>query len=187
MKTIINYTLRLTIVSIVASGLLAYVYQTTYERIKENKEKEKVEKIKSVLPEVDNINEVERNGKIIYQGVYGGELKGTVIEVSEQGYAGPVKLLVGVDTKGRVIAINVLSHKETPGLGNKIEDQWFKDQFKKKDYEGVTLKRDSQSNSQDAVSQASGYDRGIDAITAATISSRAVVKAVRKALSEFNK
>lgn len=178
MKTILNHALRLMAACFIASALLAFVYEATFSRIESNRAKEKALKIKSVLPEdVDDIKEVEINGKICYEGFSEGIIKGTVLEVSEKGYSGPIKILVGIDPQETIIAINVLFHKETPGLGNKIEKPKFKDQFKSLSLKGLVLKKDIQKIEDKYL--------GLDAITAATVSSRAVVKAVRKAFEDI--
>ena len=91
------------------------------------------------------------------------------LEVASNGYGGPIRILVGMAADGSVIDIAVISHNETPGLGKKIETAHFKDQFRNPTLKEMYLKKESP-------------DGAIDAITAATISSRAVTDGVRKAL-----
>ena len=175
MRKIADYSLRLLIVCTIASGLLAYVYETTFPRIQANIEKEKLAKVKDLLPEDTlNIKELKKDQIIFFRGFSRNSQNGTIIETSSNGYGGPINLLVGIDKDGKVTDVAVVSHKETPGLGAKIEETKFLGQFKGRGPRDVMLKKDS-GNPND----------GIDAIAAATISSRAVTKAVRESLEKY--
>lgn len=94
--------------------------------------------------------------------------------VAPDGYSGAIRLIVGTDAKGAVSAVRVLAHKETPGLGDKIE-------LKKSDwinsFVGKFLSHDNEANW--AVKKDGGE---FDAFTGATITPRAVVKAVKNLL-----
>ncbi|MEO5335691.1 MAG: electron transport complex subunit RsxG [Magnetospirillum sp. WYHS-4] len=57
----------------------------------------------------------------VYRATKGGKVTGVAYEIVGHGYAGPIKLMLGVDTEGRVMGVRALAHKETPGLGDKIE------------------------------------------------------------------
>ena len=96
--------------------------------------------------------------------VLGSTGSGEAITVAPRGYAGPINMLVGVD-KAKVVGVKILNHRETPGLGNKIVKPEFLRQFA-----GKTLTDPIEPK------------KDIDAITGATISSRAVSKGVREAL-----
>jgi len=171
---IIDYSLRLLILCAIASGLLTYVYESTSSRIAENVAKEKSVKARSILPEdTAAIKEFKDGTTTFFRGYSKDGLNGTVVEASSKGYGGPINLLVGIDKDGRVIDVAVASHKETPGLGAKIEETRFIGQFKGRSVAEVTLKKDS------------GNNDGIDAIAAATISSRAVTKAVKESLERY--
>ena len=89
------------------------------------------------------------------------QLVGRVLAASTQGYSGPIQGLVGLDPAGAVSGVRVLVQTETPGLGAKITGQAFLDQFQGKKAAEVALKKDDPAGK-------------IDAVTAATISSRAV-------------
>ena len=64
----------------------------------------------------------------VYQGTQGNKISAMAYEVSSQGYSGEIRLILGLDDKGKVLGVRVLSHSETPGLGDKIEvekdDSW---------------------------------------------------------------
>jgi electron transport complex protein RnfG len=91
--------------------------------------------------------------------------KGRAISVSPKGYSGPIDMLVGIDPQGKVSGLKILTHRETPGLGGNIVKPKFLDQFK-----GKTLNDPIEPK------------KDIDAVTGATISTRAVCKGVRQAL-----
>ena len=94
--------------------------------------------------------------------------KGRTIAVKTRGYSGDIELLVGIDEKGAVSGLRVLNHRETPGLGANITTAGFLDQFKgKKVSDRLEAKND------------------VDAISGATISSRAVCKGVKDALEKL--
>jgi electron transport complex protein RnfG len=114
---------------------------------------------------------------LVYRALQGLDVKAVAFEVVGQGYAGPIRVLLGVDADGRVLGARVLAHSETPGLGDKIEvdrDDWI-------------LAFDGRSLADPA---ADGWavkkDGGIfDQFSGATITPRAVVKAVQGGLTLF--
>lgn len=173
---IIDYSLRLLVICAIAAGLLTYVYESTFTRIAENVAKAKAVKAKDILPgDTVAVKEFKDGEKIFFRGYSKNDMNGTVVEASSKGYGGAIDLLVGIDKYGKVIDVAVVSHKETPGLGAKIEEKKFIGQFKGKGVSDMILKKDSSNN------------EGIDAIAAATISSRAVTKAVKEAFERYNK
>ena len=93
---------------------------------------------------------------------------------TNRGFSGNIKLMAGFRPDGSIINIAVLEHKETPGLGTKMADPAFKDQFNEKnpaEFE-LSVKKDGGP---------------VDAITAATISSRAFCDAVQRAYNTLQK
>ena len=92
--------------------------------------------------------------------------------IRDSGYSGNIAIMVGVDPQGEVTGMEILSHAETPGLGDKITQPWFKDMFKGK----------SLDNADWRVKKDGGE---FDQITGATISPRAVVGAIRRGLEFF--
>ncbi|MFH1379605.1 MAG: RnfABCDGE type electron transport complex subunit G [bacterium] len=170
MKHILDLSLKLMIVCLAASAGLASVYKLTAERIKLNARKEVERNLFMVLPGSNRFEQKENK----FEGFADDQQIGTAVELAPKGYGGKIKMLAGIDRNGTLIAIAILSHTETPGLGKNIEMESFKRQFKGKSHKGMFLKKDSPQGE-------------VDAITAATISSRAVTDAVRKALQKFNR
>jgi electron transport complex protein RnfG len=156
----------------IAAGSLAFVNAATKERIAEFARLEKIEAMQNVLPEAREFVEV-KEGRL-WEARAGGQPVGRVLAASTQGYSGPIQGLVGLDPNGAVSGVRVLVQTETPGLGAKIITQAFLGQFQGRAPEEVALKRDDPSGK-------------IDAITAATISSRALTRAVRQAIEEYQK
>ena len=150
-----NMALSLTIISMVAAGALAGVYMLTLGNIEAQK-KAKQEAAKLA--------------------VLDGHEDGVAIETSVDGFGGPIHLMVGFDAEGNILGYEVLEHQETPGLGSHIE-HWFKNA----DKPGQNI-IGRQATGKFAVSKDGG---DVDAITAATISSRAFLKAINQAYAEF--
>jgi electron transport complex protein RnfG len=113
----------------------------------------------------------------VYRALQGLDVSGVAFQVTGQGYAGPIEILLGIDPDGRVLGARVLAHTETPGLGDKIEiarDDWI-------------LAFDGRSLG-DPPPERWGVkkDEGIfDQFSGATITPRAVVGAVKGGLELF--
>ncbi|MCX7845164.1 MAG: RnfABCDGE type electron transport complex subunit G [Dictyoglomaceae bacterium] len=174
MKEIITYGLILMIICAIAAGALAYVYNQTQRVILMQKEKEKFQALQEILPlakHFENINDIpkpkDKMVKIvgIYEGKNDNQKVGKIVELIIRGYSSDINLLVGLDSSGKITKIKIISQQETPGLGAEITKNEFLDQFIGKNSPNMELKKD------------------IQPITGATISSRAVLRAVKEALS----
>ena len=150
-----NMALSLTIIAMVAAAALAGVYLLTLENINAQKLAKQEAAKKAVLA---------------------GHEDGTAIEAAVDGFGGQFRVMVGFDAEGNILGYEILEHQETPGLGSHIE-HWFK-HADKPNQNIIGRKADGKF----AVSKDGGE---IDAITAATISSRAFLKAINQAYAEF--
>lgn len=103
-----------------------------------------------------------------------GSLLGYLISASKRGYGGQVPVMVAVSPDGVILGVRVLDNDETPGLGKKVEQNQFLNQFVNKSVQKPF-----------ALSIQSGDFQPIDAISGATISSRAVTEAVNMAVLAF--
>lgn len=167
-KDIFKITLNLVIVYLIGGFILAFVYANASPMIfKNNEEKEKKE-LKLLMPDADDISKMgdwsphEKHAKY-FIAKKGGETVGYVIQSFGKGYSSYINTFVAVDKDFKVQKINVLSHAETPGLGDEIEADWFKNQFKDKTIEHLkVIKGETKED--------------IQAISGATISSRAVTE-----------
>ena len=177
-STLFNMVFTLFVITAVSSASLGFMYELTKEP-KAAAEWVKLNfAIKAVLPDFDNdpVKEVFRiesydGGErlICYPAIKNEDLTGIAVKTwTTKGFSGMVRLMVGFDYKGNIINITVLEQKETPGLGTKMVDAEFKDQ-----YNGLNPGADNL-----AVKKDGGK---IDGITAATISARAFSDAVDRA------
>ncbi|NDV65106.1 RnfABCDGE type electron transport complex subunit G [Bacteroides sp. 224] len=179
-----NMLLVLTIVTMVAVGLLAYVNGLTKAPIAEANMKTLNAALKSVVPEFTNNPVAEcdsifsKEGKleyIVYPAKSGDKLVGTAVESKSLGFSGEIKILVGFDADGKIYDYSLLAHSETPGLGSKA-DAWFKEGSK------GSIKGLNPGEKELTVKNDGGQ---IDAITASTITSRAFLKAVNNAYNAY--
>jgi len=181
-SSFLNLVLTLTIVTLVAGLSLGYVYQWTKEPIAQAQMAKQLKAIESVVTGYDNNPVLEKykvatpDGKDsleFFPARKGGELVGVAIKTkSGKGYSGDIFIMVGFNLTGDIQNIFVIEHKETPGLGSKMTSPSFVNQFLNKNPEQVNLKV-----------KKDGGD--VDAITGATISSRAYSEAVQLAFDTF--
>ncbi|NOY14220.1 MAG: RnfABCDGE type electron transport complex subunit G [Deltaproteobacteria bacterium] len=185
-KEMSRLLISLTLIAVLAGVILSLVETATREPIKEQRRIQMLKALSAVLPEFDNSpdtdtvslqNGVDKKGKpvqiIFYRGREAQVLVGTAFKViAPDGYSGNIEIMVGVEPNDRLHGIEILSNAETPGLGAKIVKPAFKDQFKGK----------SLDNADWRVKKDGGQ---FDQITGATISPRAVVKAVKKGLEFY--
>jgi len=169
----------LTLVCIGAAAVLAGVYFVTKEPIKKAEAKEKEEALLFVLPPETKKIEPEifsfENSEFeIHKGKdQGGKIVGYALQTASQnGYGGEIVFLVGINPQGTIRTYKIMSHKETPGLGDNLTKDEFKKQFIDKGLDNFKFKV-----------QKDGGD--VEAITAATISSRAGCEALEQALTIF--
>lgn len=186
MKDILRLIVVLTSLCIVSAIALAKIYDLTKGPIAHQKRLEVLRAIKTVLPPYDNEPDrdtvklpmgVDRRGDekegLFYRGRKDGRLVGVAFKAtSPEGYGGDIEVMVGLLPNGMINGVELLSHLETPGLGAKIIEAKFKDRFKNR----------SLSNTKWAVKKDGG---DVDGITGATISSRAVTKAVKEGLEFY--
>lgn len=181
-STFRNMLVTLVGVTLLAAGLMGSVYALTKEPIRLAELKKKNEAIQVVVPGFDNEPSQEVQKRFVdgdtlyfYTARRGDEVLGTAVETfTNKGFSGTFKLMVGFHQDGSIIDIAVISHAETPGLGNKMEKgkSDFSVQFMGKNPGTFKL----------AVKK----DRGdVDAITASTITSRAYCEAVQRAYDAF--
>ena len=174
--------LVLTSITCISGAILGAVNGITTEPIAKAKQAKQENAIKTVAPEFNN-NPVAEAKKVtledgteatIFPAKENGELVGAAVQsVSKNGFGGIVTIMVGFEKDGTIKEYTVLSHSETPGLGSKMP-VWFHEK-------GNILGKNPGTNNL-TVSKDGGE---IDAITAATISSRAFLGAVQNAYKAF--
>ena len=182
-STFKNMVLSLTFISLAASACLGFVYEFTKKPIELSNLNKKLEAIKQVVPEFNNNPNDERYKLPTGEGdsldIYPAKKDDVVVgyavsTYTKKGFSGNINLMAGFKPDGSIVNITVLEQKETPGLGTKMTEPQFKDQFNDKNPVQFNLK----------VKKDGGQ---VDAITAATISSRAFCDAVQRAYNTLQK
>lgn len=184
-STLPNMLLSLGVITIVAGAVLGWVYSLTKEPIAEAAAAQQVQAISDVCPEFDNNPEAdsktfEINGQkiTVYPAYLNGILQGAAVKASSMnGFAGEIVVMCGFNADGSVHDYRVLQQAETPGLGSKME-MWFRDPSGARSVLGKNPASTSFYVSKDAGGE-------IDGITAATISSRAFLEAMRSAYDAY--
>lgn len=182
--TFINMVVSLFVITIISGFSLGYVNELTVGPIEKGKLERKVNAIKMVLPAFDNNPVADmkliKSEKVvdsveIYPAYSNNEFVGAaVIGSTDKGFSGLVKIMVGFNSTGTIENVVVLEQKETPGLGTKMTEDKFLLQFKGIDIATFNLK----------VKKDGG---NVDALTGATISSRAFCDATQMAYNAFIK
>jgi electron transport complex protein RnfG len=181
-STFLNLVITLAVITLVGSLALGYVFQWTKEPIAKAQMEKQLRAIEAVVKGYDN-NPVTEKFKVatpdgsdsleFFPAKKGGQLIGMAVKTkSSKGYAGDIWLMIGFNMQGEIQRAVVIEHKETPGLGSKMTGAKFLDQFLNKNPASTNLKVKKDGGS-------------IDAITGATISSRAFSEAVQRAYETF--
>ncbi len=168
----VQTVLTLFVIAAVIAGLLAGVNLITKDRIAAEKARKTEEALLRVVPQGEQVQEKletypDESGLI--QQVY-TTTQGYVFEVTPSGYGGEIHLMVGVSKDGAVTGVEVVSHGETSGLGANATKEGFRNQFVGAD-EAVAVTKDGGQ---------------IDALTGATVTSRAVCDGVNAALASWS-
>lgn len=156
----INYGLTLATICMVATGLLAVVNSLTKAQIEAQTQIEQTNSLKEIMPDADRFEPVKTKEEIDYYKAYAVDntLLGTALKTKAKGYSSQVETLIGIKTDGTIIGIKILSQNETPGLGNRITKPAFTDKFKNQNINNIQ----------------------VQAISGATISSKAVIESIKK-------
>jgi len=181
MNYIIKPAVSLFIAAAITVAALSFVYNKTYDAIEKQKNKAQEEAMKELLPKANGFKEIEmkKTGSInaVYEGYYETnrleerEMIGYILKLSPSGYSGEIDFLAGISVEEKKITgIRILRHSETPGLGALAVKEAFYGQFA-----GHTL-------SPLRVTKSSPGKDEIQAITSATITSRAITNAVNEAI-----
>lgn len=184
-STFKNMVLTLFLVTLFASSALALVYELTKGPIAEVKRIKRAIAIGKVVPEFDNdpgteMKKLAVDGDTLYfyRARKGDEVTGFAVETyTRTGFSGLIRIMVGFRPDGTLYDVAVLEHIETPGLGDKMEKEKSFDKRTGESWTSQFIGIDPASFSL-MVKQDDG---DVDAITAATITSRAFCDAVQRA------
>lgn len=160
-------TLVLTVICIVVAAALSYTNSITLPIIEKNAAIAADAARIEVLPEAtEGFEKVEIEMENIVEMYKANNDAGYVITSTSKGYGGLIKFMIAYDSDGKIVNIKVLEHSETPGLGTKITEDAFLNQF---------IGRDSEVTKKD-----------VDMITGVTISASASLDAINTALKAYN-
>lgn len=176
-KEIIIPTLVLLIIGVVAAALLGGTNMLTKDKIAAINDETKAKAMQTVMPDAASFGEAfEAADSMEYSPALSsdGDVLGYAFTVSETGYGGEIQVMTGVDISGNITSVTIVAaDSETPGLGQNVKKDNFLSQFAGKSGELTVVKNAAASDSE------------IQAVTSATISSKAVTKAVNAALAYF--
>ena len=190
MNKIVKNAIILTVITLIAGLGLGLVYEITKEPIAQAQEAAKKEAWQAVFPEaaIEDFEPVELDeavaeaviAEIGSKGsvnevcvVKGGELGYVVTTTNSEGYGGDIQITVGIKADGTVNGVSILSISETAGLGMKATEPSFYEQYHGKLTDSFYVAKDG------------GNGEAIDAISGATITTRAVTNAVNAALGYY--
>lgn len=173
MKEHIKRALLLAFICALSAGTLGYFYQLTTPIIKEQQIKAQVSLQREVLPQAMEFKEVTVDNYVVYLGLSNSNIIGGTAKITVKGYGGNIDLIIGVGADRRVTGVRILSHNETPGLGEKATKGNYLEQY---------------------INKSSSDINTVKFITGATISSKAIKEGVKegitlisKALEEYSK
>lgn len=169
-----------------AAALLVGGNVATHDAIEQRKAEDLQFSLGQVIPDeihdnnlLDDKLVLQHQGKdvVVYRGLTGPKVAAVAYGVSEQGYSGEISLIMGVNRNGEIIGVRIIAHTETPGLGDKIEvekDDWVYS------FDGLSFSKLPEEK------WAVKKDGGVfDQFSGATITPRAVVRAVKEGLGLF--
>lgn len=179
-STLFNMVAVLFCITLLASAGVGSIYQLTAEPIAQANAAAVTEALRQVLPAFDQTSEQEltldQMPIQVYTATQGDQVVGYAVKsMTKNGFGGAITMMVGFDTEGTILNVNVLSQAETPGLGTKMAEP-----------ENVLLKSVQGKNPSQMNLSVKKDGGDVDALTAATISSRAYVDAVARAFNAFN-
>lgn len=166
MREMLKYGFVLGLICFLSSSVLAIVNSITDPLIRQQKEREESSAFNEVMPQSLDFRPHYQDEKIIYYTAYdrSNKLNGFIIKAKAKGYVSDIEAVAGLNLKLEISGIKILSHNETPGLGNGIADDAFLSQFQGKNVNTFNE---------------------VQAITGATISSSAVINSVRDKIQEL--
>ncbi len=158
-------------ICVAVAAALAGANLLTEEKIVEQQALKAEQSRKVVLPGADSFEE----GEGCYLGKSGSDTVGYVFETEGKGYGGTVRVMTGIDREGTITGIVILEHGETPGLGANAEKEAFRSQFQKK----------APENGLQVVKFQTPGEGEVEALTGATITTKAVTNAVNAAIEQY--
>jgi electron transport complex protein RnfG len=159
MKEIVRFGIILFLICLVSGGFLALIFDIAEPRIIQQRELEEKKAIQEVLPQAPQVIEKNEEGTLTFYQAKdaAGNLIAYVFIASVYGYSSDIRVVVSLSPQGNIIQARILEHRETPGIGSRITEDEFLNQFRNRH-----------------------LSEQFDTITGATISSSAVIDAIKE-------
>ena len=187
MKETIKLGIILLIIAGISGGILAFANSQTAPIVEAREREESLAAFGDIFPDAEDFKDLEdglteeilenHDGVLeVYEAVDGsGAVLGYAFKAKAGGYGGQVVTALGIESETHQLSgIKVIGHEETPGIGNKIEEESFTDTFKERDIEGGIVATGSPA-----------ADNEVQSISGATVSTKAVVGGVNKAIDAY--
>lgn len=175
-KEILKPTLILVIICLVVTACLAGTNVLTRNAIAAQNAKDAEESRKVALPTAETFVQSTKDENC-YVGKKGSDVAGYVFTTTANSYGGTIKVMTGIGKDGKITGVILLSTSDTPGLGLNAQKESFRDQYKQQVPE----------KGFEVVKGGGAKEGQINAMTGATISSKAVTSAVNEAIEEYQK
>ena len=172
--SIFKIAANLTIACLISGCIIAGTYYVTADTARKASIKETNDTMKTMVDGSTDIKKVD-DKEGWYKVYKGSNIAGYIVPEGSKGYGGTIKMLVAIDTKMKVIDYKILSSNETPGLGSNASKDSFENQFEGKDEKHLIVTKDPSDKDH------------IEAMSGATITSKAVTLGVKTAEDELQK
>ena len=169
-NSIFKIGINLTLACLLSGIIIAGTYAVTAPVAAQNRVKMQEQAMKELVKDAESFKEVPDKAEW-YSAMKNGKVIAYVVPAESKGYGGAIKMLTAVSLDGKDLGYKILSHNETPGLGDNATKPKFSDQFKGKTAEQLEVVKVP-------------TDKNIQAMTGATITSRAVTKGIKEAVEE---
>ena len=166
MRETFKYALILGLICFLSSSVLAVINSVTEPIIKAQKEEQETQALKELLPQAAMFKPYYKQDEVLFYRGYdsNNHLGGFVLKSRQRGYSSDIEILVSLDLGLKIVSVKILSQNETPSIGSRILELSFLEQFRNKRQESLGE---------------------VHAISAATISSTAVINSVKSKISEL--
>lgn len=169
-NSIFRITLNLAITCFISGVIIAGAYAITEPVAAAERVKAKNDAMKALAKDAESFEPIDgKEGW--YAAIKDGKVIAYIVPTSGKGYAGVIEMLAAVTPEGKAIDFSVLKHSETPGLGDKMLVPKFRKQFAGKEVKDMEVVKVP-------------TDKNIQALTGATITTRAVTNGMRQAVEE---
>jgi len=171
--SIFQIAINLTIACFISGAIIAVTYFITAPVAVKTAAKIKTDAMKSLVTNAQKFNSV-KNKTGWFAAEKDGKVIAYVVPAESKGYGGAISMLVSVTPEGKIIDFAILDSNETPGLGQNADKEPFKSQFKGKGTKDLVVVKDATKVN------------NIQAMTGATISSKAVTKGIKEAVEQVS-